>query len=432
MDVEDQADAATQAVEELEDIVQNLSKKRSSESPGRGRAAALRARRAVAAYELEVRALRENDNLKHVSLLQELRDRVTLCQSRMDELVNQSTHDLQAADLSGVAQPHANMSLDQVKSTATGFQDASKESLRRTKNLALRSEEVGVATLGKMQEQDEQLERIDADLKKTKTTLGKSKKLVRRLSLGSLNLKALLPLSSESQRCAKPRSRSSVRSGDLANLAVAGASRSESRGSFRSGLNEEPRMSAFQKTKLHLQQMLEQLNTAIQDGRASPRNPSEHEGLAIQAKLDELERSFSMLQGIHRQARPVRDGKASQDEYQAGYQEIRSLRKQIDDVAHAFSVAQSHGSHVHLHGDVGRALSDEEQRTLDSMRQRDVELDTDLKAIGQVVERMGDVARQIGVSAERQKDHAATLVTHCESSQQDVRNLNKRIGKMLR
>merc|ERR1719261_1386402 len=70
------------------------------------------------------------------------------------------------------------MTTQQAAQVAENVQNASMESLARTKKQVLESEQVGISTLGKMHEQTEQLNRIQEENEDIRANLKRSKKLL--------------------------------------------------------------------------------------------------------------------------------------------------------------------------------------------------------------------------------------------------------------
>lgn len=210
----------------------------------------------------------------------------------------------------------------------------------------------------------------------------------------------------------------------------------------------------FLRTKQRLYELLEQVRSDLRDRQLLLKKrgncyESIQKGHRVRQGLDELRRSLPKLQELHKRAQGKRNAKTSKEELQARFQDIRMLKKHVDEVQELFNglaAGDSSGPEVSLLGlrdtarvlapasgeDARRALTSEEEEALAGMRRRDAELDKQVGEIGSVVERLDPLARQIGVTAERQRLRAEAMQSDVEKAEQDVEQLNKRITEVMK
>jgi len=66
------------------------------------------------------------------------------------------------------------------------------------------------------------------------------------------------------------------------------------------------------------------------------------------------------------------------------------------------------------------------------MKKRDGELDQQVGEIGKVIERLDPLAKQIGVTADRQRIRAEGLNTDVSKAEHDLESLNKRVTDIMK
>ncbi|CAE8588711.1 unnamed protein product, partial [Polarella glacialis] len=177
-------------------------------------------------------------------------------------------------------------------------------------------------------------------------------------------------------------------------------------------------------------------------------------GYNVRQNLDELKRSLPRLQELHKRAQGKRGAKDKKDELQARYQDIRVLKRHIDEINELFlsghdvptdaSGAPSFGPQsASLLGlrdiargtdpeDGRRNMTGEEEGALAAMKKRDGELDQQVGEIGKVIERLDPLAKQIGVTADRQRIRAEGLNTDVSKAEHDLESLNKRVTDIMK
>lgn len=159
-------------------------------------------------------------------------------------------------------------------------------------------------------------------------------------------------------------------------------------------------------------------------------------GHELRTKVQELHRSLPQLQQVHKKAMGKRNASQKKEELSARYQDIRILKKHVDEVRDllegtnanmedpisAGQSAQLLGLREAARGDpnTSRALDAEEEQALANMRARDEQIDKQIGEIGNVVERLGDIAGQIGVTAEQQKAQADALGTAVDKNKEEI------------
>jgi hypothetical protein len=455
MDIDAQSLVAQQAVEALEEIVHRHPVP--AQEHARVDREVFQARRAIRAYKLELRGLSQTDDetkhqacersvrggrplrgqlsnhSKNHQCAQDLEHRVQLCKWELDRERRQATINLQVSDLNHVQQAdQGRMTLEQVANAASRVQDASMISLQRTKKMVLESERSGISTLNQMHEQEEQLKRVESDTKAAKSNVDKSRKLVRKLAIGALNIPAMFSGGSDGKRSWERR-----------------AKRTKTCPATDPGSS-----SRMQESKKEMSKLLEEIRNDILMQISAQKScngecvEASNASQRIEIKFDELERQLLHIRQLHKQIRDEQPNRRSQVEHQEGYQIIRDLRLHIDEARQTFlnnqcltaklrnasrnSESASAAAQEVPTSENRRAPTEEERSALASMRQQDMKLDSCAAEVGQAVERLGELASQIGVSANRQNAHAHTILEDVDAANQDVKAVSRRVGRMLR
>eukprot|EP00929_Paragymnodinium_shiwhaense_P081528 TRINITY_DN42690_c0_g1_i2.p2 TRINITY_DN42690_c0_g1~~TRINITY_DN42690_c0_g1_i2.p2 ORF type:complete len:165 (-),score=49.18 TRINITY_DN42690_c0_g1_i2:257-751(-) len=78
-----------------------------------------------------------------------------------------------------------------------------------------------------------------------------------------------------------------------------------------------------------------------------------------------------------------------------------------------------------------RELSLEEEGVIQDIRKRDAALDQQVQEVGQVVDRLNDLAKNIGTTADRQRAKAEAMLTDVEKADGDIKQLNKRVAEVI-
>lgn len=152
-------------------------------------------------------------------------------------------------------------------------------------------------------------------------------------------------------------------------------------------------------------------------------------------KLRELQQSLPKLQELHKKASGKRKAAQQKDELQARFQDIRLLKRNMDEVRELIeganmsedptlrttSAATMLGLREAARGETGRAMNEEEQQALQGMRDRDKQIDQEVSKIGQVVERLGDLAENLGTVVDSQKQLADKLHTGVEENTAEIK-----------
>ena len=81
------------------------------------------------------------------------------------------------------------MQLDRMQAVAVGdvLLDKAEKSLARTKKLVVESEQMGINTLGKMEAQNEQMDKIYEDFDEIDGTLARSKRIIGHIAQSAVN-----------------------------------------------------------------------------------------------------------------------------------------------------------------------------------------------------------------------------------------------------
>mmetsp|Transcript_84908 Transcript_84908/g.263755 ORF Transcript_84908/g.263755 Transcript_84908/m.263755 type:complete len:239 (-) Transcript_84908:184-900(-) len=186
MDIEGQATAAERALQELQQAVQATSSKGKQAEPplqniSNCERLAQRTKNALESYRLELRSLSREEQVLHGNRLRSLEEGLKQCRTQVEwkrlDAESAAGSGGGAAGSSGEA-GDGPMSLEQAVAVAEQTQDQSKASVARSMRMVLEAEQVGVATLGKMHEQEEQMTRISEDVEDIKANLKRSKKLL--------------------------------------------------------------------------------------------------------------------------------------------------------------------------------------------------------------------------------------------------------------
>mmetsp|Transcript_67968 Transcript_67968/g.141925 ORF Transcript_67968/g.141925 Transcript_67968/m.141925 type:complete len:243 (+) Transcript_67968:204-932(+) len=197
MDLDSQAAAAERALEELQKAVQPGSKGSADKTVAakQQRIAsceklAQRVKNALDSYKLETRTLSPAEQVPHQHRIRSLEEGLKQAKTQI-EWKRLDTEAAAAHPSSGGSGPQAPdveagpMSLQEAVESADRTQDESQASLARSMNMVLRAEEVGIATLTKMHEQEEQMARIAEDVEDVKANIARSKKLVSQIARGA-------------------------------------------------------------------------------------------------------------------------------------------------------------------------------------------------------------------------------------------------------
>mmetsp|Transcript_105389 Transcript_105389/g.304880 ORF Transcript_105389/g.304880 Transcript_105389/m.304880 type:complete len:276 (+) Transcript_105389:74-901(+) len=172
-------------------------------------------------------------------------------------------------------------------------------------------------------------------------------------------------------------------------------------------------------------------------------------GHTIRQNLDEMRKCFPRLQELHKKAQNKRGAAKRREELQARYQDIRILKRHVDEVNDLFLSHAAGGDanplapRASLFGlreaaaaanpeDARRSLTSEEEEALANMKRRDAEIDQQVAEVGRVVERLDPLARQIGITAEAQRLKAEALGSDVESADKDLQQLNKRVEDVMK
>lgn len=176
-------------------------------------------------------------------------------------------------------------------------------------------------------------------------------------------------------------------------------------------------------------------------------------GHMIRNQLDDLKKLQLRMQELHKKAQGKWSASKKQDELQDRYQVMRLLKRQTDEANELFLSGQvadggglrDAGNAVNGHdraptasllgmasdADKRRELSLEEEGVIQDIRKRDQELDQQVADLGSVVERLGDIAGNIGATADRQKIRAEALLSDVEKADGDLKQLNKRVAEVI-
>lgn len=185
MDLDAQARHAERTLSELQQAAQGSGKGTSAlEQQQRIKECervALRAKNALESYKLELRSLPPEQQAEQQQTLRGLEDGLKKARAQMEW--RRFDAEAAATAVSGATEAtDGPMTMEQAVATADRIQNESQASVARSMGMALQSEEVAIATLGKMHEQEEQMARIGEEMEDVKANIQRSKKLVSRIA----------------------------------------------------------------------------------------------------------------------------------------------------------------------------------------------------------------------------------------------------------
>jgi seryl-tRNA synthetase len=177
-------------------------------------------------------------------------------------------------------------------------------------------------------------------------------------------------------------------------------------------------------------------------------------GNHIRQQLAELKGTVPKLQQLHKKAEKRWGASKRQGELSERFQAIRLLNRQVKEADELFISCNAAGSdasaalllgsngsgpaaslfgnlrHAAAEEDTKRDLTGEEKDAIDKIRGRDADIDKEIDGVGKVVDRLQDMAENIGRSAERQKIAAEGLTTDVIKADDDLKELNKKVTEI--
>jgi len=197
MDLEIQACAAERALQELQQAVQPRAGASSGVAEKQAQIAACerlaqRVKNTLESYRLELRSLPREEQAEHQHRIRGLEEGFKQAKAQIEW----KRLDTEAA-ASAIAGPSGGgaadleagssgpMTLEQAVATSDKIQDESKASISRSLGMVLQAEQVGIITLQKMHEQEEQMARIAEDVEDVKANIARGKKLVSQIAKGA-------------------------------------------------------------------------------------------------------------------------------------------------------------------------------------------------------------------------------------------------------
>mmetsp|Transcript_8993 Transcript_8993/g.15861 ORF Transcript_8993/g.15861 Transcript_8993/m.15861 type:complete len:280 (+) Transcript_8993:49-888(+) len=218
---------------------------------------------------------------------------------------------------------------------------------------------------------------------------------------------------------------------------------------------DEPK-DEFLRAKQRIYALLEQARTDIQERSAVLKQrgncyESIQKGHAIRQALDELKKLLPRLQELHKKAQGKRNAKAKKEELQARYQDIRVLKRHVDELNESFQRGEDGGQQVAGRAftregattlglrasaqanpeDARRDMTAEETDALAAMKRRDAEIEKQVEEVNNAVMRLDPLARQIGATAERHRLRAEALNSDVDKADGDMETLNKRMSEIM-
>lgn len=222
---------------------------------------------------------------------------------------------------------------------------------------------------------------------------------------------------------------------------------------------QEETKDGFVKTKATMYRMLEVLRENIRNRQSLQKAHGNcveaiEKGVRIREQLAALDKMLPKLQEIHKkQANKTRA--FTREEVGARYQDIRMLKRHIDEARSAFlgnadeesglgdlDGPLQQGPRATLFGNQGlraaanagdaqRDLTDEESGAMARFKDRDQQFDAMLDEIALTVDRLNPLAQQIGNAAQRQQLLAEDVTEQAEKAEEDLRQMNARLHQVM-
>lgn len=180
-------------------------------------------------------------------------------------------------------------------------------------------------------------------------------------------------------------------------------------------------------------------------------------GHTVRQQLDGLKKALPQLQALHKKAQGKRNASKNREELQARYQDIRILKRHVDETSEMFlgTMAGNEESNTNLLRDAGMGssappslfgnhraegaaqpdcgpLSDEDRGEIDRLRARDAANDKMVDEALDAVERMKAPALQIGQVADHHAKLARDLSADAEKAEADLKHASKRVTDVMR
>eukprot|EP00440_Ansanella_granifera_P001776 gb/GFBE01001914.1/.p1 GENE.gb/GFBE01001914.1/~~gb/GFBE01001914.1/.p1 ORF type:complete len:281 (+),score=78.56 gb/GFBE01001914.1/:1-843(+) len=216
----------------------------------------------------------------------------------------------------------------------------------------------------------------------------------------------------------------------------------------------------FLRLKQRIYALLEQARTDIHERQSMLRKRGNcyetiQKGHSVRQALDELKHALPRLQALHKKAQGKRGAKARKEELQARYQDIRVLKRHVDELNDLFLSGQDLPDSVvgafskpgaTLLGKAGglrdsaranpedarRDMTADEEDALAAMKRRDADIEKQVEEVGMAINRLDPLARQIGLTAERHRLRAEALNSDVGKAEGDLQALNKKVSEVIK
>lgn len=217
---------------------------------------------------------------------------------------------------------------------------------------------------------------------------------------------------------------------------------------------------AFCRTKEQTRSLIEQSRSLLRERTALLQKRGTcyetiQKGHTIRQNLGELTQLLRHLQELHKRAQGKRWNAAkNKDELKARYEDIRNLKRFVEELNNDFLSANS-GMEVPEHGraslglrdagdacrikihaarpeDCTRKMTEQEEETLSRWRERDADLDKDLDAICNGIDRLKPVAMEVGRQANLQSAKLAPMDQDLDKANEDTVQMNKKLTEITR
>jgi len=220
---------------------------------------------------------------------------------------------------------------------------------------------------------------------------------------------------------------------------------------------QEETKDGFVKTKATMYRMLEVLRENIRNRQALQKAHGNcveaiEKGVRIREQLAALDKMLPKLQELHKKQQN-KTRQFTREEIGARYQDIRMLKRHIDEARSAFLgntdeesgladldnpqqgpratlFGNSHGLRDAARGDERRDLNDEEEAAMAKFKDRDQQFDAMLDEISLTIDRLNPLAQQIGQTAQRQSLLAQDITDSAEKADDDLRQMNARLHQI--
>lgn len=172
----------------------------------------------------------------------------------------------------------------------------------------------------------------------------------------------------------------------------------------------------------------------------------------IAQKFLEFDIEFKKLIDIYKKQSKQKINKIEKEELDARFQDIEILSRQKIELETLFRNSEyasgagfmsltDYRAKADAEGGVARydaenppakwEETEEDKALIERWKKRDAEFDKQLRNIGEGVDRLGEIANEIGVKADRQKELVTSLHCQADEASEELKDINNRIKKIV-